>query len=900
MVNENKVSTKNAFDLKLIDHMDDIVDSFMGGRKRKRKDDGNGRRVSGAGTEKAQAQAPRESTGGDEEEHRFHEASCTIEASARIYACRVDCVHTDTYRVLGGLSSADADEEGKDGEEDGGNSKKKRRIMGVNTLERHEHNIVQQNIEADEQSDPMFRRMAAAFDAGGAKGLLLSHLPTAEDLSLIFNGDVCLKRASANVRSLYTDRETLSVSELGMGDPVAAAARIARSRLCPEVDAFRRQLWGNVSNDFTLPPHLEALLGSAASAVCDGVERPALQTTPTPAAAIQDQGQHDPPEFDMACAGPDDDGPGAEGMMAIQDAPAAAPFTGMSGPGQVPDMGPPGMGDIGGSTALPLTDVDLPPPAATPGKTFDDAIAFDELFEKFCGGGSANQFAYFDECWSRVARDKSAGIGALADGFVDGTPAPAAGGPSPGGAAPVGAGAEGTLVAATPDATRGRPPKRPLFDLSGQDRPPKPIETEPAHKHQLSEKAAQWQLHKDVPPYMIDRITMPSWPSWSKCDFACLGLRPHLMLKLVRKPQPPGDGPHSFSDLFSTVVVENPDAFPWLAMDSRMGGNAGGVDDDGVRQGGDLGEDAMDDDFDGSGLPAHLDVDPQELFLRPDDKVVPGCDGEEDMAAQADDDGGFDGGLDTSGLDFDLVDQPNKVGSTDIAYSRNSKFVDVKLVKKHLWDCISDDIASVQAANPDGQTASSFQGLIRRTVQKMPKSECENLSSQVCFICALHLCNEKNVELKTDPENLLGDFVVVGPGTAAVPDEKLADPEPKPRKVKAKEAPDGKKPQKEPKAKSRDENGLKRPMTPVFAFIQEKRAEIAAMEGVKGLGDVSKKGAELYKALPEEERARRQKRYEDEMKSYKEAVAKGEANAKSEANAKGEAKNGKQSNATAK
>ena len=38
---------------------------------------------------------------------RAPQASCTIEASARIYACRVDCVHTDTYRVLGGLNSAD-------------------------------------------------------------------------------------------------------------------------------------------------------------------------------------------------------------------------------------------------------------------------------------------------------------------------------------------------------------------------------------------------------------------------------------------------------------------------------------------------------------------------------------------------------------------------------------------------------------------------------------------------------------------------------------------------------------------------------------------------------------------------------------------------------------------------
>jgi len=63
------------------------------------------------------------------------------------------------------LNSADLEEEeGKDGEE-GGPAKKKRRIIGVNTLEKNEKNITQSNIEADEQSDPMFRRMAAAFDA---------------------------------------------------------------------------------------------------------------------------------------------------------------------------------------------------------------------------------------------------------------------------------------------------------------------------------------------------------------------------------------------------------------------------------------------------------------------------------------------------------------------------------------------------------------------------------------------------------------------------------------------------------------------------------------------------------------------------------------------------------------
>merc|ERR1712060_49375 len=137
-----------------------------------------------------------------------------------------------------------------------------------------------------------------------------------------------------------------------------------------------------------------------------------------------------------------------------------------------------------------------------------------------------------------------------------------------------------------------------------------------------------------------------------------------------------------------------------------------------------LGEEGGADDFDAHGLPAHLDVDPQDLFLHPDDTVIPECD---DMPEDND----FGGGMGDMGLDF--VNKPTTCGSTDIGYSRNSKFVDVKLVKKHLWDCISEDIA---AAKPK-QSRSSFQGLVARTVRRLPKSEMENLSVAVCFICAL-------------------------------------------------------------------------------------------------------------------------------------------------------------------
>jgi len=720
MVNENKVSSKNAFDLKLIDNMDELVNMFMGGKKKSRTSTSG--RVSVGGGEGGGGLGS--TSGADEAEHRFHEASHAIEASARIYAVRVDSVHTDTYKVLGGLSAADFGDD--DNQDESKGPAKKRRIVGVNTLERNETNITLQNLDADEQSDPMFRRMAAAFDAGGAKGLLLGHLPIAEDLSLVFNGDVPLTRAAKAARTLFATPQMHHVRDLGMGDPDTALRRVAGSRLCSGLDEFRQTLWGKEAGaDLMLPKSLEMLLGPQPG---QGAPARALPSVPPPPLVDMDDGAY-PVEADH---GED-----------LDDLPPACEI----GTDPHPDFQAPD--GLGGSSELPmpLQDAQLPDQDECRAAGMDeDVVAFDDLFEKFCGGAGAHQFAYFDECWGKGNDKGGDGIGVLADTDSAG----------------------GALVAAVAPEPKEKMPKRPLFDLADIDKPVKPIETEPSQKHQLSDRALQWQLHKDVPPYMIDRITMPSWPTWSKCDFACLGLRPHLMLKLVRKTPPADEGPHSFSDLFSTVVVENPDAFPWLK--ARESGAADDGDDPRAEQAGDVADDVAEEDFDDSGLPSHLDADPGELFLRPDDHVVPACDGDADgdlggdagdYAADEGDDP-FAGVFGNGAGDFDMVDQPTTCGSTDIGYSRNSKFVDVKLVKKHLWDCISEDLAK----GPKGEVVRSvsFQSLVDRTVQRMPASEMENLSTQVCFICALHLCNEKDLELEVG-DVPLGDFAISGMAT---------------------------------------------------------------------------------------------------------------------------------------
>ena len=74
-------------------------------------------------------------------------ASCTLDASVKIYSCRVDSIHSEAYKVLGGIGGGPEmtpdDEENNGGEdqkngegagsdtEEGGKTKTKRRVSGI-------------------------------------------------------------------------------------------------------------------------------------------------------------------------------------------------------------------------------------------------------------------------------------------------------------------------------------------------------------------------------------------------------------------------------------------------------------------------------------------------------------------------------------------------------------------------------------------------------------------------------------------------------------------------------------------------------------------------------------------------------------------------------------------------
>lgn len=131
---ENKINAGNSWGLKLIENMDKLVHG----------DDGGGAAGGGGG-------AGSDGTGATGV--NFTKASCTLDASVKIYGYRVDDVHLTSYKVLHNLNRTDAsggkkgrdadDEDGHGGMDDedsdaeaGGRSRRQKRGGGTaDTLE---------------------------------------------------------------------------------------------------------------------------------------------------------------------------------------------------------------------------------------------------------------------------------------------------------------------------------------------------------------------------------------------------------------------------------------------------------------------------------------------------------------------------------------------------------------------------------------------------------------------------------------------------------------------------------------------------------------------------------------------------------------------------------------------
>jgi condensin complex subunit 2 len=244
-----KINQKNAWSLNLIEHIDDVLEA----------------------DERAAAGRSELVT------TNFQKASCTVETSVKIYCYRVDAVHSETFKMLGGLTRAEADAEsdasdddgddargagsgdgaaGENGEqqfdEDGNPIAKVKKIAkrgrkdgrqaGAATLESNRESLdLKAGAETVLSVDPLFRKTSAKFDQGGTRGLLLNHLQVAPSMQLLFDSAMPIVQPAPAVAQQPSPATTDEDDEgdfddAQLGSLLSMAAVRANATLCPSFD----------------------------------------------------------------------------------------------------------------------------------------------------------------------------------------------------------------------------------------------------------------------------------------------------------------------------------------------------------------------------------------------------------------------------------------------------------------------------------------------------------------------------------------------------------------------------------------------------------------------------------------------------------------------------------------
>ncbi|NXS65004.1 CND2 protein, partial [Pandion haliaetus] len=222
---ENKITTKNAFGLHLIDYMTDIL---------KQK---------------------------DSELTDFKVAAGTLDASAKIYAVRVDVVHADTYKVLGGLGKDSAPTENADSPEEE-DSAVPEAVKRVQTKKKHSFKTIEKNLsninvsEANRRCevDPMFQKTASSFDECSTTGIFLTRLHTHSCHSeLLFDSKIVPLPSSETLTLPNSD--PVKVTDL---KPLLAQC-IEKHPICSSLAGFQFTKWDAESHDESVSALLEKL-----------------------------------------------------------------------------------------------------------------------------------------------------------------------------------------------------------------------------------------------------------------------------------------------------------------------------------------------------------------------------------------------------------------------------------------------------------------------------------------------------------------------------------------------------------------------------------------------------------------------------------------------------------------
>ncbi|OCK95460.1 barren [Cenococcum geophilum 1.58] len=198
----------------------------------------------------------------------FQRASCTLDGCVKIYTSRVDSVATETGKLLSGLADSgnkkrrgegseggdggeveDEDEEGEDGIK---KRKKRSQRSSEATLATSFAQLQLKKMELEFSVDPLFKKASADFDEGGAKGLLLNHLTIDGKGRIVFDSSDDVqdipaedRRESARLEIKTQEADVISPTEDIDIDITTLASkyfpdlsRLEEQDICPSLKAF--------------------------------------------------------------------------------------------------------------------------------------------------------------------------------------------------------------------------------------------------------------------------------------------------------------------------------------------------------------------------------------------------------------------------------------------------------------------------------------------------------------------------------------------------------------------------------------------------------------------------------------------------------------------------------------
>ncbi|XP_053856768.1 condensin complex subunit 2 isoform X1 [Vidua macroura] len=220
---ENKITTKNAFGLHLIDYMTDIL-------KQKNSDLTN-----------------------------FQVAAGTLDASAKIYAVRVDSVHADAFRVLGHLGKEPAPARGQDSPQEGSSpaseaarKSQPKKKQSFKTIEQNLSNINVPEGSRRAEVDPMFQRAAASFDECNTAGIFLTGLRSQGFQSrLLFHSGIVPLPSSESLALPSSQPVTVPALK------ALLAPCLEKRRICSSLSGFQFTKWDEESHDESVSALLE-------------------------------------------------------------------------------------------------------------------------------------------------------------------------------------------------------------------------------------------------------------------------------------------------------------------------------------------------------------------------------------------------------------------------------------------------------------------------------------------------------------------------------------------------------------------------------------------------------------------------------------------------------------------